>query len=398
MAAGRISFSHARAIARVAELGDERLVTNLVNVAEHGTGGQLEVMVRGLRTVDRANEPAHPEREEAVSHRWREDSYLSLSAKLDPEHGALLLSAIDTLARRENISHAGALARLAEIGLATLNAGDGPAPYLRGSEYAAIVVHVDAADLPAEPEPDPRVQVEGGSAEPVQPVGRIAGGPGLPDATVARLLCTGRIRAIVTTEHPEDEPTDGSEAEPRYRWRTGVLDVGANRRLASDKQFRALLVRDGGSCALPGCGSAIGLEAHHVRHRYRGGKTIMTNLILLCRAHHHAVHDNVFKIIPIGNQRFRFALPDGREIPKHVNPAEHADPSWIEQEHAHVAPGRYHPNRRNSSPNGRGAADQSRRTRSSSTDRARIGRCAPPAMTSSGAGSPPISDVSTTRR
>ncbi len=38
---------------------------------------------------------------EAVSHRWREDSHLGLSAKLDPEHGALLLSAVNEVARRE---------------------------------------------------------------------------------------------------------------------------------------------------------------------------------------------------------------------------------------------------------------------------------------------------------
>jgi len=63
----------------------------------------------------------------------------------------------------------------------------------------------------------------------------------------------------------------------------------------------------------------------------------MANLVLLCRAHHHAVHEDVFAIIPTGNQRFRFVLPDGREIPKHIDPSEHADPTWIEHEHASIA-------------------------------------------------------------
>jgi hypothetical protein len=345
MAAGRISYSHARAITRVAELGDAGLVAGLVNVAEHGSVGQLELVVRGLRTVDRNADGADPERDEKVSHRWRDDSYLGLSAKLDPEHGALVLSAIEIMARREDITHAAALSRLAEIGIATLNASDAPAPWLRGSEYAAIMVHVDADRLPvtndAEPAPaeessaDPQPEVEGRSAEPIpgtRPAAQVANGPGLPDATVARLLCTGRIRVVVTSDHP-----DGAGRE-RYRWRNGVLDVGANRRLVSDKQFRALLIREDGCCSVPGCGSQTGLEAHHVRHWYWGGKTIMANLVLLCRAHHHAVHDDVFRIVSAGHQRFRYLLPDGREIPKHIDPSEHADPTWIEDEHAAIAP------------------------------------------------------------
>ncbi len=80
----------------------------------------------------------------------------------------------------------------------------------------------------------------------------------------------------------------------RYRWRSGVLDVGASRRLVSDKQFRALMIRDHGCCTVPGCRSSIGLEAHHVQFWMWGGKTITANLILLCRAHHHAVHDGAF--------------------------------------------------------------------------------------------------------
>jgi hypothetical protein len=71
MGAGRISYSHVRAIARVAELGDERLVADLVMLAEHGTVGQLEDMVRGLRTVDENSQDAKDSRLESVSHRCR---------------------------------------------------------------------------------------------------------------------------------------------------------------------------------------------------------------------------------------------------------------------------------------------------------------------------------------
>jgi hypothetical protein len=309
-------------------------------VAEHGTVGQLEDTLRGLRTVDKNNGGSHQPPSETVSHRWREDSHLGLSARLDPEHGALVLSAVNALARREDITHAQALTRMAEIALATINNSDEPAPSLRGDEYAAVVINLDAAQL--QPDRDSQPDAEGGSREPL-PAGRIAGGPGLPDATVKRLLCSGRIRVVVTTDDsdsPSDKGSEQSEPRPqRYRWRAGVLDVGANRRLVSDKQFRALLIRDSGCCTVPGCHSAVGLEAHHVQFWVWGGKTILDNLVLLCRAHHHAVHDGDLRIVAKGQGRFRFHRPDGRELPKHMDPETVSTTTTpIEAEHDHVRP------------------------------------------------------------
>src|SRR5471032_800010 len=52
MGAGRLSFSQVRAISRIAEPGEYALVDDLVEAARHGTVAQLEVLVRGLRTVD----------------------------------------------------------------------------------------------------------------------------------------------------------------------------------------------------------------------------------------------------------------------------------------------------------------------------------------------------------
>jgi hypothetical protein len=37
-------------------------------------------------------------------------------------------------------------------------------------------------------------------------------------------------------------------------------------------------------------------EAHHVRHWIDGGGTDLANLVLLCRAHHHAHHDGEFRV------------------------------------------------------------------------------------------------------
>jgi hypothetical protein len=160
----------------------------------------------------------------------------------------------------------------------------------------------------------PRPQSDGGSTEP--PYARIAGGPGLPRHVVQRLVCSGQIRTVIHGEH-------------------GPLDVGRARRLVSARQFRALLLRDGG-CAHPGCGRRRGIEAHHVRHWLDGGRTDLANLVLLCRAHHHAHHDGEFGITALGRGRFRFARRDGREIYPPAEPVRLGDEAGPE-EYEHMA-------------------------------------------------------------
>jgi hypothetical protein len=319
MSNGWLSFSQVRAISRVAELG-ARLVEELIQIAEHGTVAQLEDTVRGLRTVDSVEHPVQASEREAVTHRWREDSLWGMSAKLDPEHGALVQSAIDTVARREGLTQPQALTRIAEIALATLNQGAAPAPTLRGDEHAAIVVHLDAAAVPAQPpEPDnPAAR----SAERTRPTARIAHGCGLPDTVVQRLACTGRVRTVLQTR-------DGQRINP--------LDIGASRRLVTDKQYRALLLRDGG-CTHPGCLNHTNLEAHHVRHWLDGGPTIMANLVLLCRRHHHALHDGQFRIVALGHGRFRFDRDDGKQLARHIDPWARTNTTPIDDEHPNIAP------------------------------------------------------------
>jgi hypothetical protein len=309
MSAGRLSYSQVRAISRVAELGDEQLVDELIIVAEHGTVRHLEDVVRGLRSVDDIEQPTPPSDRERVTHRWRSDSLMGFSARLDPENGALLRAAIDAVARNEGITHAQALTRMAEIALATIGA-DGEAPSLLGPELAAIQIHVDAG----------RVVPDTG-AEPASSGGRIVGGPGLPQRVLERLLCSGRVRTAVL----------GRGGRP--------LDLGRNNRVVSQRVFAALLLRDGG-CGHPGCDSRIGLEAHHVKHWLHGGRTVMDNLVLLCRRHHHALHDERFDIVALGQGRFRFRRPDGRTLPAVVDPARYSESRRpLEGEHAHVAAG-----------------------------------------------------------
>jgi hypothetical protein len=314
MRAGRLSYSQVRAISRVADLGDDTMLTDLINLARNGTVGQLEDTVRGLRTVEDQNDELAGRREQYVRRGWTGESQYRISARLDPEAGALLDSALDAVAAGAGLTQAEALVRLAEIGLAAVR--DARARELRQDELAAVVVHLDVDRLPADAPDD-----TGGarSAERARrPVARIDHGPGLSDAVVRRMLCAGRVRTAVR---------DG----------TKVLDLGRSRRLVSTKQFRALVLRDGG-CAAPGCRRRRHLHAHHVRHWIDGGPTDLANLILLCGAHHRALHDGAFRIVAHGDETFSFRLADGRDWPQHLDPARLIGTArWVEQEHDVVA-------------------------------------------------------------
>lgn len=75
-----------------------------------------------------------------------------------------------------------------------------------------------------------------------------------------------------------------------------VLYLGRRRRTATRSQRTALTVRDG-HCQFPGCTvDPSRCEAHHVRYWELGGRTDLNNLVLLCAAHHHLVHEGRWTI------------------------------------------------------------------------------------------------------
>ncbi|HVF05807.1 MAG TPA: HNH endonuclease signature motif containing protein [Frankiaceae bacterium] len=69
------------------------------------------------------------------------------------------------------------------------------------------------------------------------------------------------------------------------------VSLGRATRLVPPALRKQVALRDGG-CRYPGCprGAAF-CEAHHVRFWRDGGGTDLGNLVLLCRYHHHLVHD-----------------------------------------------------------------------------------------------------------
>ena len=79
--------------------------------------------------------------------------------------------------------------------------------------------------------------------------------------------------------------------------------VGRATRVVSAAQRTALAVRDGGY-RYPGCDRPLAwCEAHHRRHWLHGGATDLGNLVLLCRAHHRAVHEGHQRLHPPHRQQ-----------------------------------------------------------------------------------------------
>ena len=138
-----------------------------------------------------------------------------------------------------------------------------------GARKPGVTVHVTAADLQA------------GIG-----VGHIDGQSGaLSIATVERLGCElGFVAVLFDSEQ--------------------AIDVGRNQRLFTYRQRVALEARDGG-CRFPGCNRPPSwTEAHHLNEWRNGGRTDITDGILLCRHHHMLVHNNGWRVIRRGTDYF----------------------------------------------------------------------------------------------
>ena len=291
LARGELSYAKVRELTRVATPETE---ARLLAVGRAGTAEHVERIVRGWRRVDRKAEVEEGTR----NHKWRalhvyqdEDGAVRIHGRLAPEVGALLLKALE--AARERLCQrrrehgpdadpptmeqlqADALALLAESALHR-----GLDPGTPGERYQ-VVVHVDAPVL-AHDEQSGHSVLEGGTR--------------VPAGTSQRLACDA---ARVLMRH---------DSEGR------VVEVGARTRTIPPALRRALQHRDQG-CRFPGCGVRFG-QGHHIRHWAHGGPTTLSNLTMLCRRHHRAVHEEGFQVERRPDGELEFKTPYGWVIPE----------------------------------------------------------------------------------
>ena len=103
------------------------------------------------------------------------------------------------------------------------------------------------------------------------------------------------------------------------------LDVGRITRTIPDGLRRAVAARDRG-CAHPGCGRPPSwCEVHHLTPWEHGGETKLSNLAMLCRAHHRQIHSTDWII------RIRDGLPEFIPPNGWISSNDHADepcPTW----------------------------------------------------------------------
>jgi 5-methylcytosine-specific restriction endonuclease McrA len=169
---------------------------------------------------------------------------------------------------------ADALALLAETAL-----HHGIDPGAPGDRYQ-VVVHVDAAVLADLDAPGQSV---------------LEGGMHVPAGTSQRLAC------------------DSSRVVMRHDADGRIVEVDARTRTIPPAIRRALHYRDGG-CRFPGCDLPFG-QGHHIRHWAQGGPTTLSNLAMLCRRHHRAVHEDGYQVERQLDGELRFRRPDGRPLP-----------------------------------------------------------------------------------
>ena len=308
LARGEVSYAKVRAVTRVATPETEE---RLLGVARGGTASHVERIVRGWRRVDRyaeakADKCRHRARGLVIHH--DEDGTVVLRGRLSPQVGALLLKALDaareTLYQRQRgeraqrlpdpvadpptpaQQRADALGLLAETALH--HELDPGAP---GERYQ-VVVHIDAPVLADSDAPGQSV---------------LETGTHVSAETCRRLAC------------------DASRVVMRHEADGRVVEIGARTRTIPPALRRALHHRDQ-TCRFPGCGLSFG-QGHHLRHWAQGGPTTLSNLALLCRRHHRAVHEEEYRVERGPDGELEFRRPDGRPLPEvPPRPAVPADP------------------------------------------------------------------------
>jgi Domain of unknown function (DUF222)/HNH endonuclease len=300
LARGELSYSKVRALTRVATPETEE---RLLAVGRAGTAEHVELIVRGWRRMDRkaeAQETTRRHRDRALYVYPDGDGMVVIRGRLEPEAGAVLMQALtaawEALYRRrqpKNVpagtgapgvppetsvvgarpcmsvvdgspeaptmeqQQADALALVAEAAL-----HHGIDPGTPGERYQ-VVVHVDAQVLADADADAPGQSVLDG-------VARVSAG------TSQRLAC------------------DASRVVMRHDADGRITEVGARTRTIPPALRRALHHRDRG-CRFPGCGLPFG-QGHHIKHWAHGGPTTLSNLAMLCRRHHRAVHEEGYQV------------------------------------------------------------------------------------------------------
>lgn len=282
-ATGDLGYHHVAFMARTAEhIGTaavRKAESNLLKAAESMDPGQLTVVLKNFEHQVDADS-ALTESNWAHGRRYLHlsdpvDGLVRLDGLLDAEGGAIVSTALNALmgspaktdTRTAGQRRADALVEMARRKFGVSNDGAGPRPHL--------VI---------------RANVETLAGTPGAPAAELEWGGTVPSETARRLACDAALTRITGK---------------------GELDAEVSRatRTVPPSLRRALASRDNG-CVANGCGRPPDwTDAHHIKHWVNGGETTMSNLVLLCRAHHRMVHEDGWTLRHVGNRRWTLIRP-----------------------------------------------------------------------------------------
>jgi hypothetical protein len=367
LARGELSYAKVRALTRVATPGTEE---RLLAVGRAGTADHVERIVRGWRRVDwiaEAQESRRRHRSRGLHVYQDDDGMVVVRGRLEPEVGALLMKALEAgrealyQRRRAAAASGEGVGAVAEPGVMEPAAAPPPGAGVPdvSAETSASVSHprgasqshlggapgcaepgvgdgpvvrtglIDLDDLPTWGQQ--QADALGLIAETALHHGIEPGAPGEryqvvvhvdepvladPDAPGQSVLEDG---THVSAETSRRLACDATRVVMRHDADGNVVEVGARTRTIPPALRRVLQYRDRG-CRFPGCGLPFG-QGHHIRHWADGGPTTLSNLAMLCRRHHRAVHEDGFTMERECDGELGFRRPDGLLLPQVPAPA-----------------------------------------------------------------------------
>ncbi len=290
-AAGELSYSKVRAVSRVAIGADDEEWTA---VARHSTGAMLERIVAGVRRSleddDAAAGNALAQRSISRCGRGEGVGIDEIRMRLPTDMAETVWAAVEVVSsrqideaaaggrgsRRDVIAERGGMAAVradAMVEIAERIVASEPVAALRGDVGRLTLV----ADLEGLQEVAEEVVTDPVPA-PMDAKERTLGARHVPAEVARRMACDVVAAVLVKTREGHG------------------CDVGRDTRVVSRRLRRALHRRDHGLCRFPACGASSWLHAHHVVHWADGGRTDLTNLVMVCGFHHRLVHEGGWRV------------------------------------------------------------------------------------------------------
>jgi hypothetical protein len=343
--AGEISYSKVRAVTRIATPAIDGL---LVEWARSATASQLETIVREQR---RATGVAETEAAQARHARrylrsyTDDDGMVVIRARLSPEDGAVVMAAIEAAHQAVDSAGPGADVSAGTLELTAGRAATG------GGHSDATGVSAETLSGTREARSDASSDVSAETSEwaevfydgPLH-AGESKAADGLVDVC-RQVLATGvddghgRRPAVGVLVHVDQAVlADPASAGCCHVDGVGAIAAHSARRLACDAAVATLLYRPDGAveprgatrtipgsmrrailardrhCRFPGCSTRCHLHVHHVVHWASGGPTTLSNLVILCGAHHRFVHEGGWRLSLTASGSVTARSPHGQTL------------------------------------------------------------------------------------